>query len=133
MHENLFSTHLILAAILLTVGLVGIMSRSNRASTFLGVQIALQSAAIIWCAGGAYHRTATGQVGGLLVLGVAAALSPVLAVLFMKGLSADPAMLTREILEIEDADEQGCSELPTGLRQAGANREAENTAAAEQT
>ena len=132
MHENLLRNHLILATILLTVGLVGIMSRSNRASIFVGVQIALQSAALIWCAFGSYHQTATGQVGGLLVLGVAAALSPVVAVLFMKGLAAGPAWLPRESLEVEDARDPGRSDFPAGLRQV-AEATAEETASAEQT
>jgi len=64
---------LILAAVLFTIGLVGVLVRRNLIFMLLSIEIMLNAAGLTFVAAGARWRQADGQVMFLFILAVAAA------------------------------------------------------------
>ena len=64
---------LVLAALLFTCGLVGLMSRRNIIFMLLSLEVMLNASALAFVAAGAYWGQADGQVVFMLILAVAAA------------------------------------------------------------
>jgi NADH-quinone oxidoreductase subunit K len=63
----------VLATLLFTAGLVGLMVRRNIIFILMSLEVMLNSAALVFVAAGAYWGQADGQVVFLLILAVAAA------------------------------------------------------------
>jgi NADH-quinone oxidoreductase subunit K len=68
-----FEHVLVLATLLFTAGLVGLMVRRNIIFILMSLEVMLNSAALVFVAAGAYWGQADGQVVFLLILAVAAA------------------------------------------------------------
>ena len=69
-----FEHVLVLATLLFTAGLVGLMVRRNIIFILMSLEVMLNSAALVFVAAGAYWGQADGQVVFLLILAVGVAL-----------------------------------------------------------
>ena len=77
----LLNNYLIVGAMLLSVGLVGLLSRRNMIVMFLGVELMLQGVALSLAAWSRFHGNFQGQV--LVVVGIAVAASEAAVALAM--------------------------------------------------
>ena len=69
----LINEFLLLGAVLFSVGVYGVLARSNGVMVLMSIELILNSVNINLVAFGAYHGTPAGQVFALFIIAVAAA------------------------------------------------------------
>ncbi|MGI8662779.1 MAG: NADH-quinone oxidoreductase subunit NuoK [Acidimicrobiales bacterium] len=69
----LLNEFLLLGAVLFSVGVYGVLARSNGVMVLMSIELILNAVNINLIAFGAYHATVVGQVFALFVIAIAAA------------------------------------------------------------
>lgn len=64
---------LVVAAVLFSIGLLGVLIRRNLLFTLMSIEVMLNAAALVFVAAGAEHHQADGQIFFLFIIAMAAA------------------------------------------------------------